>query len=185
MIDEKWVKEILKKPDLKAGLKSYSSIMERIQKTDVSTDMEFQGIFRDFYQMRRFYSDEFAKHYFKLMEEMKFCKEMRFSMAMERIKHIRNTYEMSFASKMTHTIDPLHPIWDRIVTKKHFGISAPTVKKERESACCKRYDAYEDKFYDYMASDEGMMIIRLFDEQYPASGITDVKKVDFVLWQDR
>ena len=185
MIGEERIREILKKPVLKDGLQSYRYIMERLYQTDVSADREFQSAFRNFYQMKRFYSDEFAGHYFKLMEQLKNSRDMSFVMALERVKHIRNAYEMSFSSKMAHTINPLHPIWDSVVTKKHFGISVPYAKKDREEACCKKYDIYEDRFYDYMASEEGMKVIHLFDEYFPELGITDVKKIDFVLWQDR
>ena len=65
------------------------------------------------------------------------------------------------------------------------AISAPYAKKDREEACCKKYDIYEDRFYDYMASEEGIKVIHLFDEYFPESGIMDVKKIDFVLWQER
>jgi hypothetical protein len=57
--------------------------------------------------------------------------------------------------------------------------------KNRELACCNRYAEYEDKFYDYMATEEGCMIIRTFDERFPNNGISDVKKIDFILWQDK
>ena len=179
MIDEQRALEILQKPELKTGLRAYMYLMGRLHRTDVSADREFQTVFRSFY------SDGFAAHYFRLLEQLKDVREMRFVMALERIKHIRNTYEMSFSSKMAHTIDPRFPIWDRIVTKQHFGISAPTAKRDREAACCKWYDAYRDQFSDYLASDEGKLLVRLFDAQYPDTGITDVKKLDFLLWLDR
>ena len=146
MIRGERIEEILKKPALQNGLQSYKFIMERLHRTDVSADKEFQVAFRNFYQMRRFYSDEFARHYFRLMEQMKDSRNMSFKMALERIKHIQNTYEMSFSSKMMHTINPFHPIWDSVVTKKHFGISAPYVKKNREEVAvtdmiCMRTDS--------------------------------------------
>jgi hypothetical protein len=36
-----------------------------------------------------------------------------------------------------------------------------------------------------MATEEGCMIIRTFDERFPNNGISDVKKIDFILWQDK
>jgi hypothetical protein len=187
MIHAEAVETILNKPILAEGLEKYSYIMSRIRETDVSSDSDFQNVFRNFYQMRRFYSDYFACHYFMLMEQLKDTGEnMTFAMAMERIKHIQGTYEMSFASKLLHTVDPLHPIWDSVVTNRHFEMKAPYAScKNREIACCNRYAEYEDKFYDYMATEEGCMIIHMFDERFPNNGISDVKKIDFILWQDR
>lgn len=43
-------------------------------------DTEFQNIYRDFYQMRRFYSDEFARKYFRLMEQIKGMSGVTFKM---------------------------------------------------------------------------------------------------------
>ena len=186
MIDVNTLGQILNKPILADGLKKYNYIMSHVRETNVSSDLDFQKVFRDFYQMRRFYSDHFACHYFTLMEQLKDTDNMTFEMAMERIKHIQGTYEMSFASKLLHTIDPLHPIWDSVVTGRHFEMKAPYASsKNRETTCCKRYAEYEDKFYDYMSTDEGCMIIHLFDERFPDNRISDVKKIDFVLWQDR
>jgi hypothetical protein len=186
VIDITTVGEILEKPILAEGLEKYNYIMSRVQETNVSSDLDFQKVFRDFYQMRRFYSEHFARHYFTLMEQLKDTENMTFEMAIERIKHIQGTYEMSFASKLLHTIEPLHPIWDSVVTQRHFAIKVPYAScKNREIACCMRYAEYEDKFYDYMASDEGRTIIEQFDKKFPDNKISDVKKIDFVLWQDR
>ena len=186
MIEIKKAEIIIKRPALAQGVKKYLLIMEKLRKTDVAKDMDFQNTYRDFYQMRRFYSDDFCRHYFKLMENLKYTKDMNFKMALERIKNIQGSYEVSFSSKMAHTINPLNPIWDKIVTKEHFGINSPYPKaKNREKASCDKYDAYVDKFYDYMATKEGMALIHIFDLEFPESGISDVKKIDFILWQDR
>ena len=179
-------REILKKPALKSGLVKYQYLMDRLHRTDVSADAEFQRVYRDFYQMRRFYSDDFARRYFRLMEDLKDSFSMSFPMAMERIKHIQGTYEMSFSSKMAHTIAPQHPIWDSVVAAGHFKMRAPAAGcKDREQKCCLRYQEFTDKFYRYMATEEGKTLLCLFDEAFPNSGISDVKKIDFILWQDK
>jgi hypothetical protein len=36
-----------------------------------------------------------------------------------------------------------------------------------------------------MVTDEGWTIIGQFDKKFPDNRISDVKKIDFVLWQDR
>jgi hypothetical protein len=187
MLTSDTIIKILEKPEVGEGLKKYQYIMSRVQDTDVSSDLNFQKVFRNFYQMRRFYSEYFARHYFILMEQLKNTGEnITFEMVMERMKHIQGTYEMSFSSKLLHTLNQLHPIWDSVVTNQHFAIKAPYAScKDREQACCRRYAEYEDRFYEYMTSDVGRIIIEQFDEQFPNNGISDVKKIDFVLWQDR
>lgn len=188
MITKERVIEILNKPEVSKGIETYNTIMGRFNETDVTSDGEFQKVFRDFYQMRRFYNDDFARHYFSIMEQLKGHSEVSFKMAFERIKHINGSAEMSFSSKMIHTFNPKFPIWDSVVTTDHFGIIAPSASKDwsiREPACVKRYELYMCAFYNYMKSDEGRMLIDCFDEQFPGADISDVKKIDFILWQDR
>lgn len=186
MIEIKHVEEILKKTELEQGLKKYILIMEEFKKVNVAEDISYQKTFRDFYQMRRFYSDEFASEYFKIMEDMKRVQNVTFEEIFQRVKCIQNTYEISFASKMLHTFDPSKPIWDSIVTKGHFKITAPYPgAKNREKAFCDRYQKYVNTFSEYMNSDEGKTIIQIFNQHFSNSEISDVKKIDFILWQDR
>ena len=132
-----------------------------------------------------FDSDEFAEHYFRLMEQMKNSQEVNFRMVLGQVRLIQNTYEVSFSSKQLHTLNPRCLIWDSVVTGRHFGIKVPTSRENREEACSKRYEEYEEKFLKFLSSEEGQLIIRLFDGKFPDSGISDVKKIDFILWQDR
>lgn len=36
-----------------------------------------------------------------------------------------------------------------------------------------------------MLTEEGKKAVKLFDEKFPETSISDVKKVDFVIWKDR
>lgn len=185
MVTEEKVREILNKPVLAQGIEKYKYIMNKVWDVDVSKNVEFQNKFRDFYQLRRFYSDEFVDTYFSLMEQLKSSKTISFEMAFERVKHIQGTYEISFSSKLAHTLDSSIPVWDSVVTTKHFGIKAPIGTKDKEQKIVERYGMYFDKYYEYMRSEEGQMLIQMFDFAFPDSCISDVKKVDFILWQDR
>ena len=48
-----------------------------------------------------------------------------------------------------------------------------------------RFDLYKKRFYEYLHSDEGQMILTLFNQKFSDLEISDAKKIDFVLWQDR
>lgn len=186
MIEESRVKEILFFPAVAEGLKKYQFIMKRVQKTDVSSDVEFQTVYRNFYQMRRFYSDAFAKRYFDLMEQMKNWNSVSFRAIFKRVKLFQYTYELSFSSKLLHTLRPEWPIWDKIVGVDHFHYRAPSSKRsDVDVVFTERYEQYADTFGKYLASSEGHMLIKNFDERFPENGISDMKKAVFVLWQDR
>lgn len=86
---------------------------------------------------------------------------------------------------MAHTFNPQTPIWDKIVTTDHFGFRSPTGQKDREQKTVRRFEDYSGKFCGYMKSKEGQMLIGMFDKAFPDSRISDVKKIDFILWLDR
>lgn len=186
MIDLEKAALIVCRNEISKGIDRYKYFRERLLETDVSKDKFYQKEFRSFYQMRRFYNDYFAEGFFSLLETAKRKKEIDFQYVFSNMKEIRGTCEISFSSKLLHTIDPSYPIWDSIVTRNHFGITPPYSScKNRTSACITKYNEFKEKFYKYLHSDEGLALINIFDQQYPESGINNVKKIDFILWQDR
>lgn len=71
MLTKQTILEILDKPGLQAGINDYSYLLNNLYSTNVAEDAHYQDVFRKFYQMRKFYSDEFASGYFQLLEELK------------------------------------------------------------------------------------------------------------------
>lgn len=186
MITKEVAEKILEKPTLVQGLNKYKYIMSKVNTVDVSKDMEFQRMYRDFYAMsKRYYSDEFATDYFEIMEKFKEESEVSFSKAFEKVRAIQDTFEVSFATKIVHTFNDSMPIWDRVVAVEHFGFRVPSYKVKRVEKMEAKYEEYIKTFYEYLESEEGQMLIGMFDEKFPNSGISDVKKLDFIFWQDR
>ena len=173
---------ILAKPRMRTGIERYRFIMEKVQRTDVSSDEGFQKTYENFYTLGR-YPKEFRREYFVYMERSKGTKTSFEETLSYFLKY--GTLEASFSSKLVHTLDPEQPIWDGNVTGRHFGYRLPACNtKDREKKILERYGRYKRDFLKYMASDEGKAVIRAFDEAFPKTGFTDLKKVDFVLWLD-
>lgn len=182
IFDLKRLPAILAKPRMLTGIERYRSIMEKLWRVDVSLDERFQKTYENFYTLGR-YSKEFRRDYFAYMER---CKETVPSFE-EALSYFLKygTLEVSFSSKLVHTLDPEQPIWDKNVTDRHFGYKIPAYgTKDREKKILNRYKRYKRDFLNYVASDDGKAVIRAFDEAFPKTGFTDLKKVDFVLWQD-
>lgn len=139
MLTKQTILEILDKPGLQAGINDYCYLFNNLYSTNVAEDAHYQDVFRKFYQMRKFYSDEFASVYFQLLEELKADQNnVTFQEIFDRILGIQNTFEMSFSSKMLHMLQPENPIWDSVVAKEHFGLCIPASgHKKRESAVCR------------------------------------------------
>lgn len=182
IFDLRRIPAILAKPKMLIGIERYRFIMEKVQRVDVSLDEGFQKTYENFYTLGR-YPKEFRRDYFAYMER---CKETELSFE-EALSYFLKygTLEVSFSSKLVHTLNPEQPIWDKNVTDQHFGYKIPTYgTKDREKKILDRYKRYKRDFLKYVASDDGKTIIRAFDEAFPETGFTDLKKVDFVLWQD-
>ena len=170
------------KSKMLTGIERYRSIMENVRRVDVSLDEGFQKTYENFYTLGR-YPKKFRQDYFVYMER---CKEAELSFEEALSYFLKNgTLEVSFSSKLVHTLDPEQPIWDKNVTDRHFGYKIPACgTKDREKKILDRYKRYKRDFLNYVASDDGKAVIRAFDEAFPKTGFTDLKKVDFVLWQD-
>lgn len=188
MITQERAREILQKTELKKGIEKYKYIMLHLQEVDVSSDVEFQKAFETFYKLSR-YPKEFRKLYFNLMEEKKNKSDVSF----EEIFYIVKTFykqigksnkdrtEISFSSKLLHTINDSYPIWDSVLTdKNHFNL------KCNVKTAVSTYKSYEDKCNQLLNSSEGHDLIKIFNDECSLyAGISDVKKIDFILWQDR
>ena len=173
---------ILAKPKMLIGIERYRFIIEKVRRVDVSLDEGFQKTYENFYTLGR-YPKEFRRDYFAYMERCKGIKPSFEETLSYFLKY--GTLEVSFSSKLVHTLDPEQPIWDRNVTDRHFGYKIPAYgTKDREKKILDRYKRYKRDFLKYVASDDGKTVIRAFDEAFPENGFTDLKKVDFVLWQD-
>ena len=170
---------------LLAGMKKYKKIMDTLHWTNVSTDRDFQRAFNDFFVMRSRKSLYYDRFY-SFMEEKK-DKGVSFEETLDYLKEAEERLELSFSSKLIHVINPNRPIWDNNVSVKHFGMKLPGYDKDddiRRREIVKLYHEYCSRFYEYLDSDEGQTVVRLFNEKYPHTGFTDAKKVDFIMWVD-
>lgn len=165
------------------GLIKYQAIMDRFRQVDVSKDEEFQRLFNGFYRVRQ-RDEKFYQTYYQFMEKHK-----KFGTTFEKtLKHLHtelNRIEDSFASKLLATIHPDMPIWDELVLDNLKLKKSQQNSKNRFEDAILLYTQIHNWYRDYVKSPAGKQIIRLFDETYPGSGISDVKKVNFVLCQIR
>ena len=90
----------------------------------------------------------------------------------------------SFSSKLVATLNPSKPVWDSVVLK-HFELKPPANNKERLQKILNVYKEIEKKYAGLLASAEGKEMILEFDKKFPSSGITELKKLDLIIWQIR
>lgn len=169
---------------IQSGIEKYQYLRHQLHKVDVSTDRQYQKAFNGFFRMGR-RTEEYYKDYFQYLQQHK-TDGITFADALTFLYEKHGRLEMSFVSKMVAIVDPSKPIWDSMVTLGHFGIKAPLANtKNRLEKGIERYEEYCREYCAYMQTDAAKQKLALFNKHFPNADISDVKKVDFVLWQER
>lgn len=167
---------------LKGGLERYIWLQHHVGLCDVRNDGQFQKRFDGFYRVRRGLS--WRSNYFSVMESAK-EKGIGFSEALAEINRLTGRIEASFASKLVATLNPSTPVIDRFILD-NFELKLPRLgSPDRESKTCDLYRALCHAYEDFLWSKTGALIRELFEHRFPNSGVTDLKKIDLVLWQIR
>lgn len=172
--------------NMAAGLKKYQIILEKLHTTNVSNNQEFQREYNGFYRMRQ-RKPEFYSAYYQFMEEHKNDSptELTFEMILSHFYRMFNRIEASFSSKLLSIINPNMPVWDKYVLE-NLSIKAPPPNET--GRLMKTILAYEDIcawYRTFLLSEDAHKMIAMFDETYPNVEITNVKKIDLILWQIR
>ena len=167
-----------------AGIARYLEIMRMLPEVDVSRDAGFQKRFNGFYRMRQ-RSAEWYRTYFAFLQEMKGSKP-GFDLVLDHLHEKLGRCEASFSSKLAATLNPDKPIWDRYILD-HAGVAPIPPGSPRKLYLAKAaYRSIESFYVHFMKSEKAQRMIGMFNEKVREhAGITDVKKVDFVLWQMR
>ena len=169
---------------IQSGIKKYQYLRQQLFVTDVSTNQDFQRMFNGFFRMGRRTQAYYNDYYCYLQQHKK--TGISFSDALTYLYQKYGRLEMSFVSKMVALVEPTFPIWDSVVTKGQFGIIAPNANViNRLQKGIEKYEQYRYCYGTYMQSDEARKKIVEFDTLFPETDITDVKKLDFILWQER
>lgn len=119
------------------------------------------------------------------MEQLKGSKPT-FGDVLDHLYETTKRYEPSFSSKLVATLNPDKPVWDihvlRNINQKAPAYYSPN-KIEDAKGC---YANMEDWYQTFLASDQGTGWIKQFNELIiEHDKLTDLKKVDFILWQMR
>lgn len=187
-ITKEIVAEIMEKDTFQKGLQRYLSIMDNLDKTNVSLDVDYQRKYNGFYRMRQ-RSRSYYYNYFLFLQQHKNNAAITFEMIANHLYQTTGRFELSFSSKLLATINPKMPVWDKVVAIDHFGLSlssyTPRKYSSRLDMIIEKYDQFYFLFNEYAETNEAKIIITTFKERFPYVNITNTKMIDFVLWQHR
>ena len=185
MYSKEEIHSVLTKKELKEGLIKYLEIMDMLYKVNVSEDRDFQKKYNHFYRMRQ-RKAEFYQLYYDYMEQMKHNNAtITFEDVFSYIQEKTSRCETSFSSKLLATINPNMPVWDSFVLE-NLGIKKiyPSAK-DKEIKIVSAYNKICQWYEKFINTEEAKLIVDTFDEIYPHTEITDTKKIDLFLWQNR
>ncbi len=165
------------------GIRKYLAIMDSIT-VDISKDKAFQTKYNGFYRVRQ-RTPEWYENYFTLMQELK-GNPHTFNDVLDELKNRTGRYEPSFSSKLVATINPNKPIWD-IYILKNTSHKPPSYSNNKKFDLAKEsYQSIERWYESFIPSENGKLCIDVFNKKVKEHGkITDLKKIDFILWQTR
>jgi len=181
-VDESQVVAAINKA--RKGIAQYLEIMGLLPNVDVSRDRNFQRKYNAFYRVRQ-RPKEWYELYFSYLESSK-AKAPTFDTVIDHLFSALGRYEPSFSSKLVATLDPHQPVWDRFVLKNTGQKSPYYTAKDRIEKAKIVYRSIQAWYQEYMRSEEGRNVIGIFNrEVQDHQRVTDLKKIDFVLWQTR
>lgn len=165
------------------GLARYARLVKGVQIVDVSSDADYQKDFVFFFKVRR--NREWREAYFGELERVKCCTPV-FPSVLSALFAETGRIEASFASKLVSVVDPRMPILDSIVLS-YLGLEIKGISaEERMRSALNVYDDVCSWYQRYMKSRSCAESIELFDSILPEyAWISDVKKIDFLLWSSR
>jgi hypothetical protein len=170
----------------KQGVGKYLAIMDQLFLVDVSADKGFQTQYKGFYRVRQ-KTDAWYATYFGLLEQSKLNKPA-FAFVLNELRERlgNNAYEPSFSSKLVATLNPWCPVWDEHVLRNtgHQPPAYTSGTKHEEAVAA--YRSIVEWYLEFMGSSEGRRWVCLFNDNIlNYYKITDIKKIDFILWQTR
>lgn len=143
---------------------------------------EYERKFNYFYQVRR--NAEWRKKFYTIFYDARTSK-VKFADILAQLFKETNKIEASFASKLAATLNPALPIIDRHVLS-YIGQKLPSASKsanERMEMIVELHNAMQREFGTFLSGKTGSYLLKSFDEEYPGRNVSDMKKLDFVLWQ--
>ena len=167
----------------RGDLERYRFVMGAIPDRDVSQCSDFQRTFNGLYMVRRNAAWRLA--FFNLLEASK-TEAVEFPDLLSALYRATGRIEASFASKLLATIDPSQPIYDSIVRQ---NLRLPVRRGSaavRMAMLCEDHATIGRAYAAIIDTPEFGQLKQAFDRRFPSYAcFTDVKKLDFMIWQAR
>ena len=165
------------------ALDKYNYIKENIYKCNVSKDKEFQTRFNAFYRVRR--DEQWREIFYEYFEKVKNDKDITFDEILDYMYNKTGNIEASFCSKLLSTINPNMPIWDQYVLKNLNLEVFGNTKEERLNNTKTIYKKIIEIENNKLKDSNIQKAIKDFKNYFSEYNLSDIKILDYILWNNR
>lgn len=177
------------------SIEVYLFLKTQLETTDITKNYLYQFVYRHFYGMKRAgLTDKFYEEYFRTIEEYKNKPEFfKLETTIQNFKELKSrsrkgkeveSFQFSFLTKLSHSINPNNPIYDKYVCKacdiSHQYISDPNKKLE---SLLKAYKQIEDIYLNIAKHNSLSEVVNEFEKKFTSKEISLTMKYDFIFWQ--
>lgn len=172
------------KTKIRPSLRKYKNIMSLAKNScDFSKDKEFQKSFNGYYLAGP--KDQlWYETFYKLFQEAR-MNNYTFEDVLFKFYKETGRVELSFCSKMIHTLNPTMPIIDQYILWK-FGFNTKTDFKNNPELAILVYEDICEQYKNHMDDNAVVDVLNRFDNDFPEfSDIEKIKKLDTIFWSLR
>ena len=163
-------------------LATYRWLQDNLHSRNVAHDQEYRRRYGGYYGMR-FVSQEYRNRYFLVLEENKNRKELSFRDVARELYQIDGKHEFSFLTKLFHTINPHHPIYDsRVENILKLGHGYGKDLEKRLVKDEKILERLASVYQELELSGKLTAMLEQLDTMTPGFRMSTEKKLDFIIW---
>ena len=188
------VEQLLNAINPRNDIQPYVWLLERLPNTNVGNDIEFQRVYRRYWQLNSArLSQEYLATYFGHLELLKSQPEhvnvatiARHMYPLPTHGNGRQSVQFSFSSKLVHMLRPEQPVYDSMV-ESFFFLPTGSTNETTEQKLSRLQISYEFLYQEYgRVLEHGLLrdSINSFREHFQVNeGYTDRKIIDTLLWK--
>ncbi len=181
---------IIKSFDYNKDIQPYHYLKYKYEKKEI--DNKFKSYYINYYRLSSArLSEKFLDGYFNFLisnyknQQITIKEILDYLAEIECNKNRDKKLHFSFASKLLHTINDVKPIYDSMIAQFYFlpEIKSEWSKEKKKETFEKNYNFIEIE-YERIITNNLMneVFIKFNDKIENSSNISNVKKIDFILW---
>lgn len=171
------------------SIEVYNFLTAQFAKTDVSTNVLFQFVYRSFYRLDNAgLTTLFKTEYFNILQEYRQIDNFYISSILRRLYNIenykKNTFQFSFVTKMQNIIFNDRPIYDSAVASV-FSFRQPKQRisfDEKLIYFLNQLQVIQQTYTSLIDNNSIEKVITSFDTKFQGNNLGQIKKLDFIFW---